>query len=107
MAITGAIWTLFYRWFHFEKNTVKWLILWHQGDFYNTDPTGMTIRAPFCIFMTIGTLFLFITGVMQFSSQSLLRNRNQFRKFHQLFALLAGFPLVMLSITGSSWAIAK
>lgn len=107
LAFTGGVWTILYRWFNFEKASVKWLILWHQGDIFNNDPTGMYIRAPFCLFMMVGTLILFLTGLMQFNVQSLLKNRNKSRRIHQWFALIVGFPLVMLALTGSSWAVAK
>lgn len=107
MALTGGIWAILYRWFYYEKWSVKWLITWHQGDIGNNDPTGQYIRAPFCIFITIGTFVLFFTGLMQFSLQSLLRNRNLSRRIHHWLALIAGLPLVVLAGTGGSWAVAK
>jgi hypothetical protein len=107
LALTGGVWAVLYRWFHYDKASVKWLINWHQGDVLNSDPTGRYIRAPFCVFIALGTLILFATGLMQFNFQSFFRNRNKSRRVHQWFALIAGFPLVMLALTGSAWAVAK
>ena len=107
MAATGGLWAMCYRSFHFEKLSVKWLIRFHQGDIFDIDSTGMYVKAPFCAGVMIGTCIMVFTGIYQINQQSMFKNRNKPRQYHQWLALLVALPLLMMSITGGLWAIAK
>ncbi len=107
MAITGGWWAVSYRLLKAEKTSVKWLLNWHQGDILNIDSSGSKIKAPFCIAVLCGVIFLGLTGMLQLNCKSLKYNRNSTKRRHQLFAILGGFPLIFGALTGGIWAFLR
>ncbi len=103
MALTGGIWAVAYRIFNYNKAEVKFLILWHQGDFMGIE----AIRAPFCVAVGLGTIGMIVSGVLQMNSKSLLSNRNVLRRLHHITAICIALPLLVVTVTGSVWAVAK
>ena len=102
MAITGGWWAVSYRLLKAEKSTVKWLLNWHQGDFFSLD-----IKGPFCIAVMCGVTLLGISGILQLNYRSLKQNRNLIRRKHQLLAIIGGIPLIFGALTGGIWAFLR
>ena len=107
MAITGAYWAVRYRILGDDKSSVKWLLKWHQGDFFDIDPSGKLLKGPFCAAVMLGTVVKAATGILNISIRSLKKNRNEYRSYHQLFAILGAIPLLFSAITGGAWAICR
>jgi hypothetical protein len=107
MAVTGGVWTLAYRSLGFSKSSVRWLVNWHQGDIFNSDPTGIYIKAPFCVAVMCGVVLLGISGLLQYNTRSLKSNRNIYRRNHQIFAIMGGLPLIFGAVTGGVWALLR
>lgn len=106
MAISGGAWTVLFRLLKCKKESVKWLLEFHQGDFFG-GTTGKLVRAPFCALVALLTILMIISGLIQISQKSMIKNRNKFRRFHQVLGLLLGLPLLVMAVTGSAWALAR
>lgn len=107
MALTGGVWTILKRHFHANKGDIKWLIRWHQGDILNLDPSGIYVKTLFCVLAGLISLVTIVSGMLQINTRSALYNRNKYRRFHQIFALISCIPLLVTAISGSIWAICR
>ena len=107
MALTGGGWTVLYRWLSFEKDKVKWLLRWHQGDIFNLDPSGAFIKAPFSTAVGLITVCVVISGLFQLNVKTALKNRNTSRKVHHILGFILSIPIMLTAITGSIWAALK
>jgi hypothetical protein len=107
MALTGGVWTILKRHLHASKDDVKWLIRWHQGDILNLDPSGKYIKTLFCVLAGLISIVTIVSGLLQLNLRSALHNRNKYRRFHQMFALISCLPLLVTATSGSIWAICR
>lgn len=107
MAVTGGGWTLAYRVAGAGKADVKWMLRWHQGDVFDRDSTGAYVRAPFCAAVGVATIGLAASGATMLSTRSARKNRNTYRRAHQVLSWAAGLPLAMMGATGGAWAVGK
>jgi hypothetical protein len=107
MSITGGLWTLLKRHFDASKDDVKWLITWHQGDIFSLDPSGVYIKAPFCILGGFLCSIVIFSGIKLISIKSLFYNRNKYRRCHQFLGIISCLPLVLTVLSGSLWALCR
>ena len=111
MALTGGIWCICFRWLSMEKMTVKWMLIWHQGDVFGIDPTGVYVRAPYTLALGICTLYMAFSGVRMLDSAAMAKRRKvtgwTARTTHQAVATVAVAPLVLLAATGAGWAVCR
>jgi hypothetical protein len=111
MALTGGIWCVCRRWLGFEKEAVKWMLIWHQGDVFGTDPTGVYIRAPYTLALGLCVMYMAISGLSMLDSAAMAKRRKvagwTARTVHQAVATVAVAPLVLLAFTGATWAVCR
>ena len=103
MATTGGLWSVAFRLLKYDKDSLKFLLRWHQGDFFSGS-NGEFVRAPVCITIGAITVIFAISGILQIRFKSMLRNRNKQRRYHQWLALITGVPLMIMAVTGGTWA---
>jgi hypothetical protein len=101
-AITGLLYTILKNVFQIPKERIKWLMVIHQGNLFDSDGFKTFYCALLALLLILGVVF---TGfsMLRFNSKPL----RSMRQFHHQFAIVFWVPLAIIVASGGIYRVVR